>query len=58
MRTMFAVGHQNRTHTTIVIRARLPEGRRKDAAKRDRPVAPPPLRDETPVPVPAPGAVH
>lgn len=32
MRTMFAVGHQNRTHTMIVIKGRLLKDRRTDAA--------------------------
>ncbi len=37
MRTIFAVGHQNRTHTRIIIKGRLPEGRRMDAAKQEPP---------------------
>ena len=42
MRTMFAVGHQNRTHTRIVITGRLRGGRRA-AVERTPPRPPVPI---------------
>ena len=58
MRTMFAVGHRNRTHTRIVIKGRLQEDRRTDAPQRERPVASAAPRREMPVAVPARTTVH
>ena len=58
MRTMFAVGHQNRKHTRIVIRGRLKEHRRTDAPQEGRPVASGASRREAPVTVPARTTVH
>ena len=58
MRTMFAVGHQNRTHTTIVIKGRLQQERRTDAAKREGPVASAAPRREVPVAFPPRTRVH
>ncbi len=58
MRTMFAVGHQNRTHTRIVIKGRLREDHRTHAAKREVPVASDAPRREVPVAVPPPTSVH
>ena len=58
MRTMFAVGHQNGTHTRIVIKGRLHEDRRADAARRERPAASVAPRPEVPVAVPPPTSVH
>lgn len=49
MRTMFAVGHRNRTHTRIVIKRRLREDRRADEPRRERPVASAAARRERPV---------
>ncbi len=58
MRTMFAVGHQNRTHTTIVIKGRLQQERRTDAAKGEGPVATTAPRPEVPVALPPRTRVH
>ncbi len=58
MRTMFAVGHQSRTQTRIVITGRLREERRADAPSRERPVASDAPRREVPVAVPTPTSVH
>ena len=40
MRTMFAVGRQNRTHTRIIIRGRLRENRREGAERGSSPARP------------------
>ena len=58
MRTMFAVGHQNRTRTRIVITGRLREDRRADAPGREGPVASDAPRREVPIAVPPPTSVH
>lgn len=58
MRTMFAVGHLNRTHTRIVIKGGLPEDRRTDAAKREPPVASVRSLREVPAAVTDPRTVH